>query len=683
MNKTILLIGSKLEQRLALDRVFDSGCQLVAVSDGRQAEDWLTSRIPDFIIIDPAGLDDGGFELVSLLQSNDRFAHVPVVFSAADNHREKALTGLIEKQPADTVNPLKADSLPLAEATEIIDAFAPAVLTIRYQNSSAADLAIGQPPASCGYDRDTFIKGVTEESFNLVDPADRPLRQRQCDQLAKGNIEKADLSFRLLTKTGQAVWIVERVRRFSSEAQSGYIALYLDDTAAHIRQAENEKLQRQTDILRLVAEHSARLIYYYDFKSGIINAMDPAHCRQLHQAVRYTNMPTSIIEAGYIAPDSRQALIDFFALMKADCDYSEVKIHSRDSQQQEVWLDLHYSLLKDVRQQSYGAVISVADITSQHLRDLAYARYLQNVSRNDSEDILYVEADISNDTVDSCGGRMAVQLKKENQSGYTRLMAGLTALYPSADPKKEIISFLAAKTLRQDYQAGRLKSEQQWQIKAADGSLHWLGAAVQMITDPYTANIKAFIVISDITSSKKEELSVRRQAETDGLTGLYNRVTAQALVNRLLNQQNATGMFIIADLDNLKRINDSYGHDYGDRALVALAAAIKGQFRDSDIVARLGGDEFIAYLPGMKATATLQKAVSHLTVRLKEFVWPAAAGHDVLSCSVGAARCRPGDDFISLYQRADRALYYAKGRGKHKLAVYTAEMEKKSGPAGK
>ena len=157
-------------------------------------------------------------------------------------------------------------------------------------------------------------------------------------------------------------------------------------------------------------------------------------------------------------------------------------------------------------------------------------------------------------------------------------------------------------------------------------------------------------------------------ASTDELTGLYNRRhflrRAEAELSRL-RPGHRSGLALI-DLDHFKRINDLHGHATGDRVLQTFASVARSCLRDDDVLARYGGEEFVLLLPDTDADQfracceRLREAFATaqpLDVQLQ-------AGH--LSLSIGLTLLREGDDLDESLQRADDALYRAKGNGRNR-----------------
>lgn len=169
-----------------------------------------------------------------------------------------------------------------------------------------------------------------------------------------------------------------------------------------------------------------------------------------------------------------------------------------------------------------------------------------------------------------------------------------------------------------------------------------------------------------------EELQER--ASKDALSGLLNRQTAEAYINRRLQKMSAEdscALFIV-DLDHFKQVNDTLGHQTGDWAIRQAARILSGLFRAHDIVARLGGDEFIVFLSGQITESVVRRKGELICQRLQ-----IALGADSLfnlSASVGIHLARgAAHDFNSLYQSADRALYTAKNNGRRTFCLHMDE----------
>jgi len=162
-------------------------------------------------------------------------------------------------------------------------------------------------------------------------------------------------------------------------------------------------------------------------------------------------------------------------------------------------------------------------------------------------------------------------------------------------------------------------------------------------------------------------------AETDELTGLFNTRGFAIAANRLFGQAQRYGRpasVLMIDCDNLKTVNDTYGHDAGSRLLRQIANAVQVELRATDVPARYGGDEFIVLLP-----ETPPKGAGDVAERIRLAIGArpvAINGQNIFaSVSIGFA-CYPEDGrtLDALAARADRALYRAKQEGRNKVVRY-------------
>lgn len=166
---------------------------------------------------------------------------------------------------------------------------------------------------------------------------------------------------------------------------------------------------------------------------------------------------------------------------------------------------------------------------------------------------------------------------------------------------------------------------------------------------------------------EESHVRISELAQTDVLTGLRNRrffdETFARECARAVRQQTAVSL-IVADLDHFKRINDTFGHETGDRVLAASAAVIQQQTRNYDIAARYGGEEFVIVLPG----STLEKAL-----RAAERFRKALEGMQIegfserVTASFGVACSGEGKDACALFALADDAMYRAKKNGRNRV----------------
>lgn len=160
------------------------------------------------------------------------------------------------------------------------------------------------------------------------------------------------------------------------------------------------------------------------------------------------------------------------------------------------------------------------------------------------------------------------------------------------------------------------------------------------------------------------------QAETDALTGLMNRRAFENAFRRLRNQTpHGNAVVAMADLDLFKAINDTHGHDTGDRALRVFSSSLRQCLRANDLLARHGGEEFTMVFPECDiaaATAVLERVREQLQIDIRD------AGLPSFTASFGITPAFLSEDLEFLLSRADAAMFEAKQRGRDRIVSYTA-----------
>jgi diguanylate cyclase (GGDEF)-like protein len=181
------------------------------------------------------------------------------------------------------------------------------------------------------------------------------------------------------------------------------------------------------------------------------------------------------------------------------------------------------------------------------------------------------------------------------------------------------------------------------------------------------------LVLLDVTARKAAEERLAELARTDPLTGVANRRRFFELAERecAAATRYARSMSIVLfDVDHFKRVNDTYGHAFGDRVLTEVAARCRGQLRSSDVIARYGGEEFVCLLAECDAGAAVQTAERLRGCIELTPVASGGVGADV-TISLGVASASGPDpvDVAELLERADRALYASKDAGRNRVTL--------------
>ena len=176
-----------------------------------------------------------------------------------------------------------------------------------------------------------------------------------------------------------------------------------------------------------------------------------------------------------------------------------------------------------------------------------------------------------------------------------------------------------------------------------------------------------------VNSLNVELEKAKEESVKDGLTGIYNRKAFDGYIRKLVERNTVTKTpfsILLLDIDDFKKINDNFGHQTGDRVLVATAYKCREFIRSDDFLARYGGEEFVVVLPG----ASLRNAVKKGKLIRKEIAKARYALEEgkedtiiSITVSIGVSTHRKGDTVATVIERADKALYAAKEAGKNRV----------------
>ncbi|BFM10232.1 GGDEF domain-containing protein [Simiduia litorea] len=224
-------------------------------------------------------------------------------------------------------------------------------------------------------------------------------------------------------------------------------------------------------------------------------------------------------------------------------------------------------------------------------------------------------------------------------------------------------------TARKEAENQALKSEQavrESRVLALQEKRRWQIAVISL-----SMVVLAFLTLFGVRQWRRSQ-RLHIMAMTDELTRLPNRRSIYTCGNaelELARRQNAAFSIIVFDVDHFKRINDTWGHNIGDRVLQKIAEYAQLALRKDDKIGRTGGEEFLAILPGADTEQAVEVA-QRLCACVEEMDMRAVADDLAITISLGVAQLKDSDrDLSKLMQRADSALYMAKHAGRNRVEV--------------
>ena len=194
--------------------------------------------------------------------------------------------------------------------------------------------------------------------------------------------------------------------------------------------------------------------------------------------------------------------------------------------------------------------------------------------------------------------------------------------------------------------------------------------ALDYIRKPFRADV-LLKRVSNIFANLEQIKGLKQAAGTDPMTGLLNKMASHEEIDKICKKHG--GALMMIDLDSFKPVNDIYGHEMGDKVLIRFAQILCAAIRSTDIAGRMGGDEFIIYCKNIDKEEIIEQKSAFINEEIvksaKELM-----GEDMtipLGASIGCAFApTEGKDFLTLFKKADKALYEVKQNGKHGYKVY-------------
>ncbi len=323
-------------------------------------------------------------------------------------------------------------------------------------------------------------------------------------------------------------------------------------------------------------------------------------------------------------------------------------------------------LLSDESGSFIGILGVTKDITRDYVARLNYQRELRYLFEL-PEDI-YAVTYIDIDSWRIISQRRQVIGDSTMQSCYT--VEGLceAALESFVDEDSEVAVFyrdFTSDVLRKIYSDNQNNLSFQYQRRMSDGMVHWVQNDIKFLVDMESGHLCVMLSAKDIDAEKMAEQELKIAATMDKMTMVLNRETTMEQIRRTLEEEaEQRHVLFMFDLDNFKNLNDTMGHQTGDRFLITFAAELQRNFRETDIVGRVGGDEFFALMRNVSGVLETKKKAEEILNVIQRICADYASTR--ISGSIGISIFpENGKSLEALYASADGALYQAKRNGKN------------------
>lgn len=516
----------------------------------------------------------------------------------------------------------------------------------------------------CEYNNTYFYKVLGYEptelsredmlSTRIIHSDDRTRLQEEIFHYTKQGTTGFELEYRVLKKDGSYSWMMARV--VPDLYPNHYLVIVLDNT----RQKELvNRLRISEEEKRIVLQQGKLYILRYEVKNKVLHIRDDG-ALQMEKYRRVENFPDCFRHRDLVKEETFQEFMDFFYAMQKGDKEGEAIFQQRLYHKSEYrWVKAKFTMIYDEQGNPDIAIISYEDYSDIYEKELAYERWISEFEQKKKETIAYYEYNLTKDKFETLEGKLSDSLPKSERNSFTYIAHYAADHFVSPVDRKKYLKVFSREYLLEQYEKGRRHLSLQHRRLDDQGREFWALGEIRMIWDPYASIVKASVLLYDIDDEKRKAIELKKMSETDSLTGLYNRGTLFRRMESTLHHsgKNVRHVMILIDLNYFKNLNDTYGHQYGDKTLLRVAKTIRSCCRGEDICSRIGGDEFVIFMRNMAMDTDIHEKLEMLKKAIAE---PDDEGRRI-TASIGAAYYpEDGRDASSLYRKADEEMYQAK-----------------------
>ncbi|MEG1790282.1 MAG: EAL domain-containing protein [Oscillospiraceae bacterium] len=425
---------------------------------------------------------------------------------------------------------------------------------------------------------------------------------------------------------------------------------------------------------------AAVICEYYDDKIELVRVNEAYYALVGHDAVMTKS--ANVLDA--MESDCREPLLRAFYACARTTEAAQCEYMRRRANGTPLWIDAKLRYVSTVGNK-HIIIVELTDITMRKGIDAELQKYkdFMLALEHDSRTVLIVDdGEINRMVLEKIlherfyclmakNGREAIKILEERQNRVDLILLDISM--PVMDGR-EFLKYKQNLTELSAIPVIMITADDSPEQQTATFSL----GANDYIVKPFIPEVVIRRVGNVLEANHRFKEMVREynsmsaQIKTDLMTGLMNRVSAEEMIARRLKSESGTSVMIMLDIDNFKQINDTKGHDYGDKVICAVAERLRMHFRKNDVIARMGGDEFAAFVCNIPDLELLEKKSRQLCEDISDIKIDGI--NAMITCSVGlAVSSEIENSFELLYHHADKALYNAKCRGRNIVSVYGEE----------
>ncbi len=508
--------------------------------------------------------------------------------------------------------------------------------------------------------------------YQMICDEDRQQVQNELDIKNLYANKEINLEYRVKSMSGEAIWVMDKLSVIEvADRRYKFYSIAVDATS--VKKTEND-LRYSNESLKVVADtHLESRVFEYDLDTNRIH---------FHQG-RFLGYNLSdyngydvenILKWNWTDQKSQIELVKMADSIREGNSFSSGFVQIQHAVTNELrWVRI--MLTKIEEGDSNRVVGSLRDVTEEREMQIKLSRVTERNKMMISGALFTGTINVSKNKIIVNSDGKGVRNHENAVYDYVRRLQVIVATLVHPEDVEMFLGEFNTEALLRHYNTGNTNRivEYRRRIEGKIGYF-WVRATMRLNKDANNGNILCFVYVNDIDRDIKIAQMLRQKAETDYLTGLYNR---EGLIKRIEAHletcpEDEINAFYSMDLDDFKKLNDSFGHLAGDQLLKIVGEKLTGMFRKDDLIGRMGGDEFVVFLRSCPSEEFVYKKAQAILEKISEIQLEDI--DYICKVSVGVAMSpRNGRDFGSLYDASDKALYMAKNAGKDAYSVYEKE----------
>lgn len=447
------------------------------------------------------------------------------------------------------------------------------------------------------------------------------------------------------------------------------IQLQKQENIAERTLLENEIAHREM-IYRTALRETHINVWEYDVKTHTLRLTESA---EEHHGFRILgNVPESLMSGGYVHHRSSRDLLDMYQKLEDGQRHVQADILTRSADGNSWWWErIHYTMLFSPEGEPCCAVAIGEDITQQKKAEIIYQQELQLRMTFDSRMLASFRCNLDK----NCVEYVEAHSRKNYPPGmtYERLMEIHNKTMANEEDMERLKVLMNRTALQQAYQNGTTSLTFEYRRKDENGSLSWVSATGRLLRDAESGDLYIYGTLEDINEKKNLELALKRRADYDTLTGVYNKDTAIQMIGDALakvRKKNNSYSLLVFSVDGFTNLVRSSGYIAADRILKELASQLKIRFTSEKIIGRFYGDEFVAFFYNSPKPDLIWRDTEEVIKAMAlPYMFPELGTPVSVFCGIVFDN-HPETGFEELYRKAKTALDVAKTSEAGNIFIY-------------